>query len=187
MCQNFVSRCFRTHSAETESGPKIDTYKDNLASSSLGTNRMMPARKVAKEALHGLVTDNLAEANLDEETVAGWPVTALDKNLNRFYEASQKPREITQGCYNTEIRLKQCEREHKSETEPWLYHWDAKPSSRSWDECVDVKEVVWWKHGRCDKGYLRQCKLNQAIGAGILLGCWTLLDGRLCCEGPGWQ
>ena len=95
--QHFVSGCFRTHSAETDSGPKINTYKDTPASSSLGTNRMMPGsqRSTARETHLGLVTDNLVEANMDEETVAGWPVPASDKNLNRFYEASQK----TKGDY----------------------------------------------------------------------------------------
>ena len=52
-------------------------------------------RSTARETRLGLVTDNLAEANMDEETVAGWPVPASDKNLNRFYEASQK----TKGDY----------------------------------------------------------------------------------------
>ena len=58
---------------------------------------MMPGsqRSTARETHLGLVTDNLAEANMDEETVAGWPVPASDKNLNRFYEASQK----TKGDY----------------------------------------------------------------------------------------
>ena len=92
-----MSGCFRTHSAETDSGPKINTCKDTPASSSLGTNRMMPGdqRSTARETHLGLVTGNLAEANMDEETVAGWPVPASDKNLNRFYEASQK----TKGDY----------------------------------------------------------------------------------------
>ena len=58
---------------------------------------MMPGnqRSTARETHLGLVTGNLAEANMDEETVAGWPVPASDKNLNRFYEASQK----TKGDY----------------------------------------------------------------------------------------
>ena len=87
-----MSGCFQTHSAETDRGPKINTYKDTPASFSLGTNRMMPGsqRSTARETHLGLVTDNLAEANIDEETVAGWLVPASDKNLNRFTEASQK-------------------------------------------------------------------------------------------------
>ena len=122
---------------------------------------------------------------MDEETVAGWPVPASDKNLNRFYEASKK----TKGDYPGMLQY----REYGSDNVSESVRVKLSPSYtiETWSRLVgrETSAQMWKKSsGESTDSLTKDIfeTVNQAIGAGILLVCWTLLDGRLCCEGPGW-